>query len=310
MRKISFSRIACIVFSGIVLATTFLPSHFFAQPPLPSVAELIAKARINQEKIIKNYDQFSYNLTNEYQDSKTGEDRMTKQPTYEEFDRNQEFFVTFHRGFRVKVKIEDDHDDPNLSLKDIVLLRKTDPNERKLRRIKSEKKLIDELYTIKAQQRSSMLPIQGLEKIEGAWGKDILSFLKYGKFSNIETAEFSNRKCFALDFSPAPDGKYGKEDFVQRFGGTIWIDEKNFVVVRLEAYLTERKNDGKFKLLRYLDATIRVQSRVCDDLWLPSSAQRGFNFGVFKNDDFTVKTYRNYRRNGQPLTCNPQGLLQ
>jgi hypothetical protein len=303
--EIQFSRI---------LHNQTLDAQKFALPPspqsnLPSITELIGKARTNQEKIVKSYDQFSYQMEITFQDSESHEDSQTQMTTTEEFIRNQTFEVQFYRGLPVKVKTKDDHDNPHFSLKDMLLLRASDPDELKLRRIKSQKKDIDYWYKTRAELGIKISPEKGLEKVEGAWGKDILSFLKYAQFRNLKRGNHEQRSAFILDFFPAPEGKYGKENFVKKFGGTIWIDERTAFVMRLEAYDADKQKDGSVMLRRIFGATLREQVRICDDLWLPSFAKRGTQFGVFNSNDFIEIVYTKYTRNGKPLACDPNGRL-
>lgn len=106
----------------------------------------------------------------------------------------------------------------------------------------------------------------------------IAELLRASRLLNPRRERFRGRDVIVFDFEPDPafDFKNAKS-MLRLFGktaGSMWIDEKDRQVVRLEAFLADSYKIGGgvlAKLKKGASFTLE-QERVNDEIWLPSMA--------------------------------------
>jgi hypothetical protein len=101
----------------------------------------------------------------------------------------------------------------------------------------------------------------------------IRDVLKVMQFSNFRREPFRGREVLVFDFSPKPDYKpHGlTETLVSKFIGTMWVDETDHQVARVQA-----RSSGSFKvgggLVASLDSGssfVVEQEKVNNEIWVP-----------------------------------------
>ena len=129
------------------------------------------------------------------------------------------------------------------------------------------------------------------------------TFLKLAKLSNERREARSGHDAVVCDFTGDPDAKtHGMaEAAVKKLSGTIWIDEANRQVMRMEA-----KFDDAFKVGGGLLASLQKgsnfvfeQAFVNNEVWLPtySEATVGARVLVFKSvHEHQITNYSDYRK--------------
>ncbi len=275
----------------LALAQFELPAGSYSG--LPAITDLIAQARAHQQKILTNYDQFTYERLFKFTDSYCIENSSGPEDcTY--FDRQQQFDVMFYRTYPMLIITADDHNDINSRF----LRKPLDPVEAREKRIREARSKIDLLFKNKPQSA----PNEGLKKLDGAWGRDVMAVLQYAQFSNIRPATREGRACYAIDFLPAPERDYGDDNFVKQAAGTIYVDAQTQFVVYMLVHGTQKMQNRHVPIVLYTSAT-RTQAPICDGLWLPTSAERPLRSTFWRGERFDTITYCNYQLNGQPLTC-------
>lgn len=264
---------------------------------LPALADILTKTRANQETLLRNYDQFTYERVFDFTDQTCTEDSMGNS-SCESFDRQQIFDVLFHRGYPLLVITADDHKNINFSLGRALFGRLLDPAEAREKRIREGKQRIDLLLKQNPQRAS-----EGLQKLDAGWGRNIAAVLRHAQFSNLRPTTHNQRPAYAVDFMPAPEGNYGKEGFVKQIAGVLYIDAEDYFVAQMETWETTRIAGRRVPMLDNW-STRRTQTRICPALWLPTEVAAPLPFKFFGGESFNKITYRNYRLNGQPLNCN------
>jgi hypothetical protein len=106
----------------------------------------------------------------------------------------------------------------------------------------------------------------------------IAEVLRASTLSNPRRERFRGRDVIVFDFAPNPsfDFKNAKSmlKFFGKTAGSMWIDEKDRQVARLEAFLADSYKIGGgvvAKLKKGASFTLE-QERVNDEIWLPSTA--------------------------------------
>lgn len=257
---------------------------------LPALSEVIAKARANQQKLLSNYDQFTYERLYKFTDSSCTENSITGMQDCESFDRQQIYDVAFYRTYPLLIIKDDDRSNINARF----LRKSLDPAEARLKRSTEARSKIDVLAKSK--------PNDGLKKLDGAWGRDVMAVLQYAQFSNLRPATREGRECWALDFFPAPEREYNEDNFVKHVAGTIYVDAQTNFAVQLIVYNTEKIQNRPIPIIAYTTA-VRTQAPICEGLWLPSKASGPLRWPVWGAELFDAIAYSKYQFNGQPLNC-------
>jgi hypothetical protein len=105
--------------------------------------------------------------------------------------------------------------------------------------------------------------------------------LRAERFHNARREVFRRHDVIVFDFDPRPDFKPANSDesFYKKMAGTMWIDESDLQVARVEFKLI-----GPFKIAggTYFEMKpgawfVREQDRFFDTIWLPSCAEVKFD---------------------------------
>ena len=128
-------------------------------------------------------------------------------------------------------------------------------------------------------------------------------FLRACQFVNPRHERFRGQDVLVFDFEANPEYKPKKiaEKIVQHLAGVIWVDEKQYEVVRLEAYFV---NDFRFAggLLANLQkgtSFIFEQTFVNNEVWLPTYDEAHIGVRVLLVKGFKVNEvtrYSDYQR--------------
>jgi hypothetical protein len=171
--------------------------------------------------------------------------------------------------------------------------------------IAKEDKRINE---IAAKAREKREKADGEGKETDPRGDDEITvsrFLALGAFTSARRVQLSGRDTIAVDFSGDPKAKTKNraEDAIRDMVGTIWIDEQDHRLVRVEGHFV-----NAFKIAGGLVANIQKdtrfsmqQTKINDEAWLPSSidARGAARFLLFFNFNGSVHAvqsdYRKFR---------------
>jgi hypothetical protein len=178
-----------------------------------------------------------------------------------------------------------------------------DPVEAHEKRIREARTKVD----LQFKNKSQTAPREGLKKLDGAWGRDVMAVLQYAPFSNLRPATREGRACYALDFMPAPERDYGDDNFVKEAAGTIYLDAQTNFVVYMLVHGTQKIKNRRVPIVLYTSAD-RTQAPICEGLWLPTKGRSPLRSTFWSGERFDEITYCNYQLNGQPLVCNSSQL--
>lgn len=129
----------------------------------------------------------------------------------------------------------------------------------------------------------------------------IRDFLRSSRFMNLRREVHDGRELLAMDFQPNPDFKpHGRaENFASRLEGSVWIDEHDLQVARLEARFTKgMRLAGFLAAVKEGSHAVFEQARVNNEVWMPTVVDANVDARVlFKgvNQRF-VNRFSDYRR--------------
>ena len=156
----------------------------------------------------------------------------------------------------------------------------------------------------KAREHRAKLEAEG--KPTNAQGDELVTvsrLLQLGQFTNARRMQLNNRDTIAVDYegNPAAKARNRGEEVFRHLRGTLWVDEEDRMLVRIEGYFAE-----DFKVAGGLLADVRkgtwfqvTQIKINGELWDVSHIQAEgsgralllFNFtGRFRKD------YSDYRK--------------
>lgn len=129
----------------------------------------------------------------------------------------------------------------------------------------------------------------------------VSDFLASSRYSNLRRESRNGRELLAMDFEPNPAYKpHGRaQTLISKLAGTIWIDEQDLQIARLEARMAKGMRFGGFMAsLKEGSAFVFEQARMNDEVWMPSyvDGNIGARF-LFKGvNQRLVNRYTNYRK--------------
>lgn len=218
-----------------------LASLAFAQSPFPDPATLLKEAQANQtkmEQIRENYT-FHRTLTEEDLDDKGA---VTKTTTQE----REIFFVNGHRIGRLVKK------------DGVTLQGKEEKNEQA-----RVTKLIETSMKAPPPRR-------------GAPGGMIGQILPMARISNPRRIAFHGRGTLAYDFTGDPDakGKSTNENAAKKMAGTLYFDEADHQLARMEVRFYDNFRIGGFLASVQKGTMIQMErSPIGDGLWMETSRE-------------------------------------
>ncbi len=246
--------------------------------PMPDIASLLSRAKANQshiEEVRKNYLCTMTSIVDDY-DSKG-----TKKGTHT--DVFQVFFVD-----KVEIHQHTMHDGKPLSEGDAK---------------KEEKRVQKEIAEIKSGKRQNR---------SGRVNLGASTLLKVAAFSNPRRIEMDGRPTLVFDYKGDPKAKTANigEEVASKLTGSVWIDEEDAAVRKLNGTLEENfhvaggilvnvKKDSHFEI---------TQEHVNGEIWFTHSVTAHIDgrFLLFKGFDSDPNvTFSDYRKMKTNITITP-----
>jgi hypothetical protein len=242
----------------LALLSTFvtLPARIAGQQdsvihrPLPEIKQLLRDVQENQKQLESLVDQYSCTEDEDVRElDKNGQTKKTIVKEYMDF---------YLGGELVRREVKKDG-------------KPLTPDEQKKEDGRIEKRIRD--YDKKKSEGDDASKKK--ERI------DVSTFLRSSNFTHPRWEQFRAHEVIVFDFAPNPAYKPRNrtEDLLHKLEGTLWVDDQDRQVVRLEAHLSD-----SFKLAGGLLASIRKgsslvmeQARTNNEVWLPSYVEAHFS---------------------------------
>jgi len=249
---------SCVIHTFLTLLGTLvaLPTLIASQQdnvvhrPLPDIKRLLSDVQDNQKQLEGVVDQYS--CTENEEERELDKNGQVKKTTVKEY-------MDFYLGGEL-VRREVKKDGKPLT---------TDEQKKEDGRI--EKRIRD--YDKKKSEGEDASKKK--ERI------DVSTFLRSSDFTHPRWERFRAHEVIVFDFAPNPAYKPRNktEDLLHKLVGTLWVDDQDHQVVRLEAHLSD-----SFKLAGGLLASIRKgsslvmeQAKTNGEVWLPSYVDAHFS---------------------------------
>jgi hypothetical protein len=213
--------------------------------PIPDIRQLMIDVMDHQKQLEKVRENYTYHSSNIVQDIDSG-GKVTKT----ESEDSEVFFVNSHRIERAVKK-----DGKPLSDHD---------QQKEQERVN---KLVD-----KAQHVPPGQPLEGRDE-----QISITHLLDIMQVTNPRRETFRGRSTIVFDFAGKHDAKtHGiAEDASKKIAGTIWIDEKDKQVARMEAHFTDNFHvaGGLLANVQKGSSFYFDQAPVNGEIWFPTNAE-------------------------------------
>jgi hypothetical protein len=156
----------------------------------------------------------------------------------------------------------------------------------------------------KAKERKSKADSKGQETDSHGHEEITVSrFLSLGSFTNPRRLQIDDRDTIAIDYTGDPKAKTHNrgEDVVRNLAGTIWVDEEDRSISRLEGHFINNFKIGAGLLINIKKDTsfLFQQKKINGEVWLPSHAegQGAARVMLFVNFNGSARfTYSDYRK--------------
>jgi hypothetical protein len=212
--------------------------------PIPDIPTLMHEVETHQKELDKVREDYTYRESVQ-SDELDGSGKVKKTETEE----NEVFYVNTHRIQR-RVK-------------------------------KNGKPLTDEEE--KKEQESVTKQIEKAQKtpphtsMHGDSEVSVSRLLTIMKVSNPRRVALNGRETIAFDFTGDPHAKtHGMaEDFSKKIGGTLWVDEKDREVSRMEVHVDDNFHvgGGLVASIQKGSSFVFEQALINQELWLPTAAE-------------------------------------
>ena len=164
----------------------------------------------------------------------------------------------------------------------------------------------------KARERREQQDAKGKETDASGEEEITLSrFLELGAFTNPRRVELNGRDTIAIDYSGDPKAKTRNraEEAIRDLAGTIWIDEQDHVLARVEGHFANSFKVGAGLVISIpKDTRFEMQqTKVNGEVWLPASfaaegTARALLFFSFNGSIRAVQSdYRKFRTTSKVL---------
>ena len=171
--------------------------------------------------------------------------------------------------------------------------------------IAKENERIDKL-TAKAHEKREKADAQGKET--DPRGNQVITVsrvLELGSFTHPRRVQLDGRDAIAVDYTGDPNAKTRNrsEDVIRDLSGTVWVDEQDHVLARVEGHFV-----NAFKIGGGLIASVQkdtrfsmIQTKVNGEVWLPArlegqgSFHALFFFGFNGSGQIENSDYRKFR---------------
>jgi len=156
----------------------------------------------------------------------------------------------------------------------------------------------------KAKERKRKAASEGKETDSHGHEEITVSrFLELGRFTNPRRVQIDGRDTIAIDYTGDPKAKTRNrgEEVIRDLTGTIWIDEEDRSITRLEGRFINNFKIGAGLVMNIKNNTTFVfqQRKINAEVWLPSHIEGhgAARVMLFVNFDGTVRfTYSDYRK--------------
>lgn len=227
-----------------VLAQSSATNQIASDRPLPDVATLMHEVEEHQrdsEAIQKNY---------LYHEDASREDEHGRQVEHHEFD------VFWLNGVQIhKLTRKDGRD-----LTDNEKKKEDERIDKEIEKAKERKR--------KAAENGQQTDSHGHEEIT------VSRFLSLGSFTNPRREQHEGRDTIVVDYIGDPKAKTRNrtEDVIRNLAGTIWVDEQDRSIVRLEGhFINSYKIGGGLMMSIKKDTSFTVQQKkINNEVWLPA----------------------------------------
>lgn len=234
---------------------------------LPNIRIFLDEVKLNQAKVDKALENYSY----------------VEQITDREFDKKGNLLITKVETFEVSnfkgqlINRLVARNGQSLSAKD---------QEKQDKGVQKEVEKIERNNDLKDQQPT------------------ITDILQGSNLVNPRRERFKNRDVIVFDFEPNPNFVSPQNDELQLFSkliGTVWIDEKDKQVARVEAKLNDSFKVGGGAVVKINKGAyiISEQSRFDDEVWLPSLSDVNLSIRIFLITGLKINQisrYSNYNK--------------
>jgi hypothetical protein len=142
---------------------------------------------------------------------------------------------------------------------------------------KKESERIDK-EVAKAKERKSRANAQGQETDSHGHEEITVSrFLALGSFTNPRRVQLEGRDTIVIDYTGDPKAKTRNrsEDFIRNLAGTIWVDEQDRSITRLEGHFVNSFKIGAGLVINIKKDTnfLFQQRKVNNEVWLPANIE-------------------------------------
>jgi hypothetical protein len=151
----------------------------------------------------------------------------------------------------------------------------------------------------KAEEKGQQTDSHGHEEVT------VSRFLSLGSFTNPRRVQIDGRDTIAIDYTGDPKAKTRNrfEDVIRNLAGTIWVDEQDRAISRLEGhFINNFKIGGGLVMNIKKDTSFTMQQKkINDEVWLPAQvtgrgAARVLLFVSFNGSiDVTNSNYRKFK---------------
>jgi hypothetical protein len=212
--------------------------------PLPDIPTLMHEVEAHQrasEAIQKNY---------LYHEDARREDEKGKQEEHREFD------VFWLNGVQIhKLTRKDGRD-----LTEDEKKKEDERIDKEIEKVKERKR--------KAAEKELQTDSRGHEEIT------VSRFLSLGSFTNPRRVQIDGRDTIAIDYTGDPKAKTRNrfEDVIRNLAGTLWVDEQDRSIARLEGhFINNFKIGGGLVMNIKKDTNFTVQQKkINSEVWLPA----------------------------------------
>ena len=230
------------------------------QTPLPDVATLIHQVQAQQRASWKIMQRYTYR--SKFTEQDLDSQGKVKKTTSSEIENLCYDVACFGKVVSLDGK----------PLSDEALKKENDEIDKKLAQIR-ERKAQSAAGQPSSQQRQKK---KGSDDF-GSYENFLWHFLavgpQLGNFSNIRRAELHGRLCIAVDYTGNPHAKANSmmDGVFRNLAGTVWIDEQDHALVRIEGKVFDDYKVGGGMLADiHKGATVQMEwTKVNDEVWLP-----------------------------------------
>ncbi len=241
MRRKPSILAAFVLFPMVLAAQSPAPDA----APIPDIRQLMVQVMDHQKQLEKVRENYTYHSSNTVQDIDSS-GKVTKTETEE----SEVFFINSHRIERTVAKDGkplSDHDQ------------------------KKEQERIDKLVE-KAQSTPPGTPLENRDE-----SISITRILDIMQVTNPRREMFRGRSTIVFDFAGRHDAKtHGlAEDASKKIAGTLWVDEKDRQVARMEAHFTDNFHvaGGLLANVQKGSSFYFDQAPVNGEIWFPTEAE-------------------------------------